>query len=411
MRSIDPASATALMGSRSGDKLICHAWYGGKLTYPNLPVSAWGLTWDDTAQIKGALTLTVTDDTNKLTPWLLEDPLGVGGAEIQVLYQIGGAGTVNVGWFRIVQNQPVEAWRTYTVRNVGAVNTGTTVPPGQSITMVPAGSTITLTAHDRTENAVHANLLAPESPGAGATVTSEAKRLLDGIMRVTVAAGVTDASVASSVVYARDRLNEVENLLTNVQATHRMTGDGAFEIYPITPQTPVWTIQGGDEGALVTINHGTDNTQLYNTVVSDGTQTATKSDGTQVQLPVRGVAKLTVGPLRTGGPHGSFVYFHSSPLITNQSTADQDAQTLLNNLVTNQTIDLAIECLPHPALQIGDWVTVMSPVIDGRQVPLNGRVLKQDLKSVNGTAVDRMTLTVRCSYQDAQTIMQGVNRA
>jgi hypothetical protein len=122
MRQMDANTLNALTGSRAGDGVTAWVWYDGRLALPDpLPIDSWSADWDTTRQVQ-QLNLSVSDTDGKLAPWLLEDPLGVGGALLQVTYQVGGAGTVNLGWYRIAQSQPVEHWHSYTIDDTGHVH-------------------------------------------------------------------------------------------------------------------------------------------------------------------------------------------------------------------------------------------------------------------------------------------------
>ena len=80
MRLIDSNTANALTGSRSGESLTVSVWYVGRLAYPDpLPVSNARFSWDRDRQVQ-TFECTVADPDGLLAPWLLEDPLGVGGA-------------------------------------------------------------------------------------------------------------------------------------------------------------------------------------------------------------------------------------------------------------------------------------------------------------------------------------------
>ncbi len=408
MRGIDKNTLAALTGSRQGDGITAYVWYAGKLAVPTpLPISAWGLDWDITRQVQSG-SVTVADVGGKLAPWLLEDPLGVGGSRLQITYQVGGAGTVNLGWYRITQSQPTEAWRSYTIDNLGQINPNSPIPPGKRRIDVTGGAKITLNIQDLGVVIANDQLEAPDSPRT-ATVVSEVVRLLDGIVPVVSAPGVVDRSVNSTLVYQGDRLNAVQDLCKRISCDYRMNGNGQFEIYPVAAQTPLWTVQGGPEGALVSVDRSQSLDGLFNVFIADGTATVTRSDGTTAQVPIRGRAAISSGPLRAGGPHGNYRKFYSSTMLTTQAQCDAYAAVMRDTQIAGLTTDLVIQCLPNPSLQQGDWVTVAAPVVNGQAVTLNGRIKTMSLKSV-GNSVDKMTLTVACSYADVQTVMGGVFR-
>lgn len=412
MRPIDTNGQNALKSTRSGDKLLAYVWYGGQLVYPDpLPVTGWKLDWDDTRQVQTG-SVDIRDGSGKLAPWLLEDALGVGGSRLQIVYQIGGTtnSQVPIGWYRITHPQPVEKWQSYIIDSRGQVNRDSLIPPGKKLAIVSGGATIQVDFDDLAVVIKNARLLAPDSPqGTSPTVVGEIKRLLADIVPVVTTSGVVDIAVSKSLVYKDDRLNAVEDLCTRIGCGYRMNGYGQFEIYPLASQATVWSIATGPEQALMEVNRAQEYTGLYNVFVVDGTATVPRSDGTTAQVPIRSIAKIESGPLRWNGPHGMYPTFYSSNMITTQADADAYAQQMMTTQLRGLTVDLLITCLPNPALQLGDWVNVANPVVNLQTVSLNGRIKKMSLAS-KGTAVDKMKLTVTCTYADVQAALAGVNR-
>ncbi|WP_347134752.1 hypothetical protein, partial [Staphylococcus aureus] len=72
----------------------------------------------------------------------MEDPLGVGGAELQVIYQVGSAGYVNLGWYRITQSEPDDQWRSYLIDEKGRINPNTPIPKDKRLVSVPGGTVV-----------------------------------------------------------------------------------------------------------------------------------------------------------------------------------------------------------------------------------------------------------------------------
>jgi tellurite resistance-related uncharacterized protein len=410
LRLIDSNTSNALNGSRTGDTITVYAWYGGQLAYPDpLPVSAWSMDWDKTRTVQ-TMTLDVTDKDGTLAPWLLEDPLGVGGTRLQVTYQVGGAGVVNMGWYRITQSTPAETWHSYLIDNLGQVNPDSPIPPGKNLATVTGGATIHLTADDLGVIIGNARLLAPDSPqGTSPTIISEITRLLDGIVPVVTVSGVTDRPVNKNLIYKDDRLAAVADLCSRITCDYRMNGNGQFEVYPVTAQTPVWTVKGGPEGALVQVSRDQKIDALYNVFVARGTATVTKLDGTTQQVPIQAIAQITTGPLRVGGPHGTYPTFYDSTMLTTRAECDAYAATMRDTQLQGLTTDLVVTCLPNPAIQQGDWVTVASPVVNQQTVTLNGKAKTMHLQN-NGNTVAAMTLTVECTYADVQAALGAVTR-
>lgn len=393
MRPVPAEGLAALVGSRR-DKVTVHSWLAGEVIAQDLPVSEWAIGWDATRQVQAQMSLTISDKDGDLAPWALDDPLGVGGPRLQVIYSIGGtSATVDLGWFRITRADPAESWRVYTSDDPDS-------PLFGRVEWVSGGASIPVEADDLTKLIVRDKLLAPSSPTPGATVLSEVRRLLSGIVPVTVAPGVVDAPVTGSVVYERERLDAVEDLLARISTTHRMTGDGQFEVVPSGPQDPVWTVAGGREGALVQVQRSQNIDDLYNAVVSEGTDANTS-------LPVSAVALEVSGPLRWDGPHGHQPMFQSSPLIDSQAEAQTDAQTTLAGRVADRTVDLPVTCLPHPGLQPWDWVQIAVPVAGDAPALLVGQVVAMNLRG-STAGVSPMTLQLRCKFEDVQVVAARV---
>lgn len=393
MRAMSDDALEALSGSRIGEGVTVHVWYDGVPVAENLDISRWSVSSDGTRQVQTQVSLDVVDAEGALAPWGVDDPLGVGGSQVQVIYTMTGGETVDLGWFRITSSDPTENW---TLRKIGSGIT-------EVDRWVPGGALIPIQANDLAEMIVADKLLAPESPIPGATVLGEVRRLVGDIVPVHVAQGLTDKNVPTSVVYERERLDAVEDLLKTIGAAWRMTGDGQFEVFPRATGAPVWTVEGGDEGVLITVRRSQSVDGMYNAVASEGAT----DDG----VPLVGRAFEEAGPLRWDGPHGHRPLFHSATgLLKTQAAVDADARTRLRTEVSSRTMLLPVTCLPHPGLQPGDVVTVASPSVTGAAIPLDGVVRTINL-SGSTSGVSPMTMTVECSYADVQTVAAAIRRS
>lgn len=388
MRAMSDDALEALSGSRINEGVTVHVWYDGEVIYRDLPISRWSVNSDGSRQVQTQVSLDVSDADGALAPWGVDDPLGVGGSRVQVIYNLGSGETVDLGWYRIVDSDSAENW---TLRAAG-----------DRRVWIPGGSTSTVKADDLTTLVSRAKLLAPTSPAAGATVLGEVRRLLSGIVPVRVADGVADQPASTSVVFERERMDAIEDLLDTIDATYRMAGDGQLEVYPRTPGDPVWEIAGGDEGVLITVRRSQSMDGLYNAVQSEG------ADDDGAQLLAR--AFEMSGPLRWDGPHGQHPFFHSATgILTTQAAVNADARTRLATQTQGRTVDLAVTCLPHPGLQPGDVVTVASPSVTGAAFPLNGIVRSANLSGSTG-GVSPMTMVVECSFEDVQAVAAAIRR-
>lgn len=390
MRPMSELALSALSGSRIDERVIAHVWYAGKVVAPDVPVSQWSVSSDSSRQVQTQVSLTIADPDGRLAPWALSDPLGVGGSRVQLIYTMGHMGTtVDLGWFKIVASDPVENWVFKSA--------------GERVVRVSGGATIPVKADDLTTIVVADRLLAPQSPAAGATVLGEVRRLLKDVVPVKVAPGVADKSCPSSVVFERERMDAVVDLLETIGASYRMTGDGQLEVYPSTPGPSVWEVAGGEQGVLVDVQRSQSSSGLYNAAVSEGAT----DDG----RPLVGRAFDNSGPLRWEGPHWRVPIFHSATgLLKTQAAVDADARTRLAGVISNRTVTLPVTCLPHPGLQVGDVVTVFNPTVTGADVALTGIVRTIELRG-STAGVSPMQMTVECPYEDVQAVAAAIRRA
>lgn len=410
MRVVDVNTRAALTGSRSGDELVCWVWYDGALAYDEkLPVSGWGLKWDgsDGQKVPGTLTLDVKDPDGKLGPWLYDDPLGVGGSLIQVSYLVGGAGEVKIGWYRITGNSAEESWTFRVIKEAGWVEADSTLPDHQRVIALPMGSQVSVTAQDLTEALDADEFLAPEQPpGSSPTVLGEIERLVGDTMPV-VFTGLTDESLSSSTTWEDNRMEAVMDLLAMVGGSFRMGPDGELVCYSKTTE-PSFRCRGGDEGVLINLSRSQSLDGVANISVVTSSRKTTSADGSEVEVPIVGTYEVTNGSLRVGGPFRRRVIRNANPLMNTQTKANTAAKSLVLNRLASQTVDLEVFCLPDPTIEVGDYGTVVTPVIDGRVAELNGEVIAADLSGSGGT-VSQMRLTVRCLLTDVAAALKGIS--
>ena len=382
-------SRQALTGSRPADSLLVWVWRGTELVLPEpLEVVDWSEqdSAGDSVKVGGQVSLTVADPGGVLGAWRFDDPLGVGGTRLQVIYRVGGAGALNFGWYRLTDNEPFEVTQTYVIDEYGYVEPDGDLPPHKRRVHVTKAY-VRLDAADLTLNVDLDRFEAPESPGYGASVISEFQRLTEDHFPVTVDAGVDDAAVSRLLVYDRERLEACQDLLSRVGARYRMGGDGECHVYPRNgPLT--WRVEPAV--SLVSVRRKQSLTGLYNRWVVEGKEAANGK-------PVRGVVSLDTGPLRYGGPHGRIPAFYNSEMITTQRQAYDYAITLRDEFLGSLAVELAVQCVPRPELQAGDRIEVGCPV-DGNVAYLPG-VITSISRSGNPVP-GPMSLTVQCSYAD-----------
>lgn len=378
MRTLPAGLLDALSGSVPDARLVCHAWYDGQLVRRELPVEKWSLSWDgaDSAHVQGKASFTVVDGSGALAPWGWDEPLSAAGSRIQTVFQCAGQ-SVDMGTWLITDNKPNEMWRV----------------AGNQLQWVSGGASIPVSAAELTQLAADYRFWAPEAPPAGATVISEVRRLLVEVCPVVVADGVTDKPVPAGMVYKDNHAAHVLDLVRAIGCWFRMTGNGALEVYSQAKTAPVWTVAGGPSGALVNVARSQQRSDILNGVAS------TSNDAS---LEIRKLARITEGPLRYGGPAGWLIQEHTA-LADTPEGVQADAETYLKNKTYAKTLKLDVVCLPHPGVQVGDWVRVAQPIIDGSAFPLDGIVTSVSLSGGSG-GVDSMKLTVEVSVEDAARV-------
>jgi hypothetical protein len=390
MRLVDDASLAALEGSRPADSLLVWAWRDGELVLPE-PLQVVGWSVDDEAgesvKVGQKLSLTVADPDGSLGAWRFEDPLGVAGTRLQVVYRVGGAGAVNFGWFRVVGNEPTTAHDSRVISEYGLVVPDSPVSPHERRVFTTAG-VVRLECVDLTADVDRDRLEAPESPGNNATVLGEFARLTGPYFPTVVDAGVVDVPVSRQLVFDRERLEACQDLLARVGARYRMGGDGECHVYP-TVTDPVLRIEPGN--SLVSVSRKQSVDGLYNRWVVEGKDVASGS-------PVYGSASIESGALRWGGPHGRVPFFYQSEMITSDREAEAYAAQLRDEFLSGLAVELSVETVPRPELQAGDWVEVGCPVVGGHVAYFPGRVT--GIRRSGSTVPSDTSLSVSCSYAD-----------
>ncbi|OJX98678.1 MAG: hypothetical protein BGO96_04690 [Micrococcales bacterium 73-15] len=379
--------AAEVAGTSVGDTLEVVAWRGTGVPV-RLGVQSWAISSAD-RQVPDQLTLTVDDDGGRLTPWGMGDLLAPGGSRLSVAWVSGTTG-LRVPWgiFRIRRADPGAVWRTG--------------PDGAR--RVHSGGQVTLTADsDPQSTAVLCRLDAdvPTKP----TRLGEVVRLMAAVGAAVDVRGIADMGRPAGLVYDEGRLDAVEDHLAALDAVHRMGPDGSLQIIPAVSE-PVWTVQGGDEGALVRVGTSLSDEAVYNGVTS---RAEVDQAGTRVQLVGR--ARIENGPLAWSGPFGPRLMFHASP-ATSQAGVDSDAARLLATRQARGETTIDVECHFHPGIQVHDWVTVVAATsVDEASLP--GRVVELAARSVSGagsTPAKAMSLTVAVPTQTLEAVAQRVAR-
>lgn len=289
---------------------------------------------DGNANVRSTLDLT-TDGTG-MWPTRIGDLLAPYGNEIFVQRGIQyGNGTTewcSLGYFRI--QTPQQA--------------------------APPDGPIRIEARDRMSSIVDARLVTPvqymPNDTYGTVVT-------DLITQVYPAATIqwddaTDThTIDRSVISDADRFAFLNDMITSLGKIWYWDYRGILVITdPPDPTAPVFAVNAGAGGVLVSMSRHLTRDRVYNAVVASG-EAADTSD------PVRAVAydNNPQSPTYFYGPFGPVPQFYSSPFTTTTAQAQAAADSLLRNqLGLPYSVDFT--AVPNPALEPFDCVAVTSSI-------------------------------------------------
>lgn len=327
--------------SLTASRTVAHrveVWRGYDLLVPDLPVSSGTVVRDFGADITLSASVEVADPS--YLPVVADDPLMPLGSELRVHLGMRYAGG---------QEELVEVFR-------GPIVSCPTWPTTTYGFTVRAEGWMRYVADNR--------FPAPYAPSASVAVKTRTAvaDLLVGSMPPGEngysiwQTGLADPWVPADFTVEEDRLEAVRLLAASVGAVTREQLGGGF----ITAKDPE-----PNPGAVPVRSYvyGEDNTMLdrsepeltreerYNAVVSFNPEDDT----------VRALATVDdpASPVRWGGPFGNKVLFHSSPLLT-AATVAQDAATRLANL-KGRVRQITAEIAPDYSLEPGDHVLIRWP--------------------------------------------------
>lgn len=381
MRDLPEGLMENQLGSLSDGRIEFTCWYDGRPAIADLPVTEWSQSFTGGRQVSGVTKITVGDETGEMAPWGVDEPLGVGGSLLQTRLILDTA-SVNLGWQRITDSSSAEIWR---------------IAPNGAL-WIPGGATISVGAEDLTTVIAASKFVSPEAPPTGNTCMAEIRRLVLGIMDVTFEDGALDVAIPTSLTYRDERLDAVEDLISAMGCSYRVTGTGQLAVY--APNTDsVWTVQPGEfSGNLINISRSQSMADLKNLIVARNTL----QGGEELQA----AAEETAGPLRTTGPHGRFPSFYQADFAENQYDMTEAAFKALEANLRDRSVTIPLTTIFHPGLEVGDWITVLCPVTTGQTMPLSGRV---DSISYAGKRLPlSMNIAITSALGDVQAISDNL---
>lgn len=287
------------------------------------------VTLDRTAQHRGGVTLTIPDVT--LFPTDPSDLLSPKGTMVYVqrgiAYPDGSTELVDLGQYRIESIQ----------RDL------------------PSGG-LTLTGWDKSRQLLDERFTNPRTL-ANQLVTDAILTLIGEVYP----SGQTYTFFSSTThipktTVQKDRWPTIQQFAQLIGCEIYPDNHGAWilrEIPDPADADPVWTVDAGRTGVLVTASDVVTRENGWNGVVASGTPLT----GTP---PVPGIVHDDAlgSPTLWGGPYGRVPAFYSSPGITTHTQAVTVATAMLRDLLGSyQSLDFS--AVPNPALEPGDAITVI----------------------------------------------------
>lgn len=189
-----------------------------------------------------------------------------------------------------------------------------------------------------------------------------------------------------------DRWEAAQSMARSIGCELFFNGDGALVLRPepnVATAIPVWDVDEGDDGVLVSATIRLDRTPAYNRVIAFS---ANASNGEVF----RGVAtdEDPSSPTYYFGPFGRKPRFFGSPLIgSNDQAAAAAAGILAGNIGVARAVDFS--AVSNPALEVGDAVLIRRAALDLDEVHL------LDVLSIGLAAEDAMLGASRARQEGA----------
>ena len=381
------AARQSITGTRSRESVQVDAYLGDDLVRAGLRVESWSLTWDASRAVQCSGTIKIIDEDGTLQPWVLGDVLGP-GARLRLTWIAEDGSRIPRAVVVVTKPEPEQFWQ---LTRAGGVERWLTT-----------GGVITCAVED-TSILLQRDKLQAKTPGdERSDVVKETRRLLAGtVPLVDDSKNLTLPKVTAGTIYEKERLDAIDDLLSHGGLARRTDGEGTMHL--IDPKkgadVPVWKIQGGDfMAALVSLSRSMDLGTVYNSVV------ATSQGGKGEYV---GRAYLDRGVAKWGGQLGNSTEFYSSPLIDSTLAAERAAATRLASQTGPKTTRLKVQCLPHPGLELYDWVTVAVPTRSGKAIDVTGQVMSLTLGGDAMGGVTASTLEVDVDANEIRSVIIG----
>jgi hypothetical protein len=327
----------------------------------DIPILAGAVTLDGTADIRGSLDL--TSDGTGLWPTRAADLFAPYGNEVfvqrGVQYSTATTEWCSLGYFRLEAPEQRD-------------------PPDGPIRIV---------AKDRMAGIVDARLMAPAQFAATATYGGVVTQLVQEVYpSATVLWDDSSDSMAigRDVIVEESRYGFLNDLVRSLGKIWYWNHRGELYITDAPPlSAPVYSVEAGAGGVLVSMSRRLSRTGVYNAVVASG-------EAADSAAPVRGVAidQSPTSPTYFYGSFGPVPKFYSSPFLTTDAQAVEAATAELGRIL-GLPYNVNFATVANPALEPFDPVRIRASSSSGAETHVLETV------TVPLTAQEAMTATTR----------------
>jgi hypothetical protein len=243
-----------------------------------------------------------------------------------------------------------------------------------------ANGDIKVTAPDRWARVQRARFLTPRASTESALARTEIAELILEVM--PAGTGIADISSSSAIVpnqtWDRDRAAAIQDMARAASLDVFMGRDGAPVIRdaPTLTSSPVWDVDAGEDGVLISADRERNRQKTYNIVVVNSSANPpafvtqyvwdNDPDSPTYAGPGTGVGETPPAP-GDAGLFGQRAFFYSSSLLIDFTQARVAGATILEK-VSGLAAQLTLSQVSNAALDDGDTIRVTLPQ-ERRDIP------------------------------------------
>jgi hypothetical protein len=236
----------------------------------------------------------------------------------------------------------------------------------------------------------------PRTPSGGVSTINSIKTLVSESFPSAefVVTATKDKVVEMTAPWERERWDAVTALAESINAEVYCDAEGKFVIADkvdfVKGSDPVWKVNVGPDGVLVTETIANTRDKVYNAVVAYG------STSEQDKAPVTGVVWDSDPTSKTwyDGPFGRVSRFYSNPGFTTVQQCEDAARNMLaESIAENREVNFTT--VPNPALEVCDVIqlsmldgTIENHMITELNIPLGLGAYTASTLASKATSVD-----------------------